>query len=202
MIQFFPGEEWIEIKTDHTFKFRYAVSNLGRMMSFTDRFEDGRILKGSSVEEYKIFRYKISRDGKIRNGHLFFHKLIAEAFLPKDSDELLYVIHLDYNRKNNHIDNLKWASAREMVEHSKKSPFVIEARKKRLEKMKGSDGHKLTIAQVKIIKKKLSDPNRKTRMKMIARQFGISEMQLYRIKSGENWGHILLDEKKPSSAAN
>jgi hypothetical protein len=27
-------------------------------------------------------------------------------------------------------------------------------------------------------------------MKQIADHFGISEMQLYRIKSGENWGHV------------
>jgi hypothetical protein len=40
------------------------------------------------------------------------------------------------------------------------------------------------------------DPNRKTRLKLIAKQFGISEMQLYRIKSGENWGHIKVPEKE------
>jgi hypothetical protein len=27
-------------------------------------------------------------------------------------------------------------------------------------------------------------------LKKIAEQFDISEMQLYRIKSGENWGHV------------
>ena len=40
------------------------------------------------------------------------------------------------------------------------------------------------------IKKMLANPNRKTRLRLIAKQFGISEMQLYRIKSGENWGHV------------
>ncbi len=25
---------------------------------------------------------------------------------------------------------------------------------------------------------------------MLAKQFGISEMQVWRIKSGENWGHV------------
>jgi len=42
-------------------------------------------------------------------------------------------------------------------------------------------------------KRKLLDPKRKTRMKIMAKQFGVSEMQLYRIKSGENWGHITID---------
>ena len=32
--------------------------------------------------------------------------------------------------------------------------------------------------------------NRKTRLKMIAKQFGISEMQVHRIKTGENWSYV------------
>jgi hypothetical protein len=31
-------------------------------------------------------------------------------------------------------------------------------------------------------------------VRLIAKQFGISETQLYRIKSGENWSHIKIDE--------
>jgi DNA-binding Xre family transcriptional regulator len=38
----------------------------------------------------------------------------------------------------------------------------------------------------------LSDPNRKTRLKIIAKRFGVSEMTLQRIKTGENWGHIKI----------
>jgi len=43
-----------------------------------------------------------------------------------------------------------------------------------------------------LLKKILLDPTRKTRMKILARQFGVSEMTLYRIKSGKNWGHIKI----------
>jgi len=41
---------------------------------------------------------------------------------------------------------------------------------------------------VRLIRKKINEG--KTRMKMIAKQFKISEMQLYRIKVGENWGWV------------
>ena len=34
------------------------------------------------------------------------------------------------------------------------------------------------------------DPKRKLTHKQLAEKFGVSEMQLHRIKSGENWGHI------------
>lgn len=48
----------------------------------------------------------------------------------------------------------------------------------------------LTQTQVMLLKKKLLDPNRKTRLKILAKRYGVSEMTLHRIKTGENWGHI------------
>ncbi|MHA7843264.1 MAG: hypothetical protein ACX93I_08095 [Winogradskyella sp.] len=49
---------------------------------------------------------------------------------------------------------------------------------------------KLSENNVRLIKKMLKNPNRKTRLKMIAKQFGISTTQLKRIETGENWGHV------------
>ena len=77
-----------------------------------------------------------------------------------------------------------------MLEHSKTSPYVIEAKKKLIEHRIKSNGTKLIETQVIWLKKKLLDPNRKTRLKIFAKKFGVSEMTLHRIKSGENWGHI------------
>jgi len=109
----------------------------------------------------------------------------------------VYVLHLDRKRDNDHIDNLRWATKAEMLEHSSKSPYVKFALKKQVQLLKkykeqGIAGGKLTSTQVMRLKKKLLDPNRKTRYKMLAKQFGVTEMQLYRIKSGENWGHIKI----------
>jgi DNA-binding Xre family transcriptional regulator len=43
---------------------------------------------------------------------------------------------------------------------------------------------------VKSIKKVLTDKNRKITIKKLAEKYGVSEMTMYRIKSGENWGRI------------
>ena len=82
------------------------------------------------------------------------------------------------------------ASCVEFTNHFMNSPLYEEGKIKSQNTRKKMDGNKLTSTQVIRIKKMINDPNRKTRLKIIAKQFGISEMQLYRIKSGENWGHI------------
>jgi len=90
---------------------------------------------------------------------------------------------------------LKWATKAEMLEHSKKSPYVIAAKKKQLAELNAKrkhQGNKLNSTQVMLLKRRLADPNRKTRLKIIAKQFGVSEMTLQRIKTGENWGHIKI----------
>ena len=46
------------------------------------------------------------------------------------------------------------------------------------------------MLKLKCSRKKLLDPNRRTRLKVLAKQFGVSEMQLHRIKTGENWGDL------------
>jgi hypothetical protein len=194
MVRFYYDELWEEFILPYNAKFRYAVSNYGRIMSFTDSIKEGTLLKGSTVGGYKIFRYKIFEGKKIKNGHFFLHKLVATHFLKEKTDDQIYVLHLNHEKTNNHYKNLLWANKLEMIEHNKKSPAVIKAKQQLIETNINRKGHKLTATNVLLIKKKIFDPNRKTRMKMIAKQFGISEMQLYRIKSGENWGHIKVDE--------
>jgi hypothetical protein len=189
-VRIYPGEEFKEIEVDYSVKLRYAVSNYGRMVSFADEIKNGRLLKGAKSEGYKVFRFKIYRDKKILNSHLFICKLVAQNFLPKTSDDQLYVLHLDYCRNNDNVKNLKWATEAERLVHSQKSPLVIEARKKRVEPATAINGHKLTVTRVMVIKKLLANPRQTTRLKMIAKQFGVSEMQIRRIKSGENWGYI------------
>jgi hypothetical protein len=192
MFRQFPGEEFKEIMIAEGLKMKYSISNRGRMVSYEDVFENSRLLKGSTADGYRIFRYKKQIDGKIYNKHVFIGKLIAKHFLPAAKEEETYVLHLDYVRDNDDFRNLKWATREEMLEHGRRSPHVIQAKKNLIEFNKNNDGRKLSVTKVIHIKKILANPNRKTRIKMIAKQFGVSEMQIARIRSGENWGHITI----------
>ena len=174
---------------------RYAISNYGRLVSFTEKIENGRLIKGTKQDGYRIWRYKFVSNGKFVYRHRFYYRLVAEHFLRKSSDDQIYVLHLDRKRSNDKFTNLRWATKEEMLEHSKKSPYVIASKQKHIQCLKAlrekkMDGMKLTMTQVMFLKKRLLDPNRKTRLKMLAKEYGVSTMTLHRIKTGENWGHI------------
>jgi hypothetical protein len=162
------------------------VSNYGRILSFKHEFKDGRILKGARSDGYPTLCYKTMVNGKQKSHCYFVFRLVADLFIPKTSEDQTQVLHLDFSRDNDKVDNLKWATKEEMMAHTRKSPNVIRAKSvKRV-----GYGLKLTSTQVIHIKKRLQDPKRKTRIKMLAKQFGVSEMQINRIRTGENWGHI------------
>ena len=80
----------------------YMVSNLGNVKNATTN----KILKQSANKEGYI-RLKIYKNGK-RYGK-YVHKLIAEAFLIND-DNKPNVDHIDNNKLNNNINNLRFAT--------------------------------------------------------------------------------------------
>ena len=198
-LRIYPTEVFKEIslgEDDNNLQLFYAISNFGRLISYKDNIENGRLIKGSKQDGYRMWNYRIyagTGDNKVFYRHRFLYKLVAEYFLPEPSVEQKYILHLNYVRSNDHVDNLKWATYEEMIAHRYHSPSVIAARKNQLALIaenRKHQGNKLTSTQVMFLKKRLLDPNRKTRLKILAKQYGVSEMQLHRIKTGENWGHI------------
>lgn len=190
MIRIYANEVFREIETEIPLTYRYAVSSKGRLISFSEKFTDGNVLKGSVSDGYKLFRYRMRVDGKPTTKAFFVYKLVAEFFIPKTSEDQKHVLHLDYVRDNDAIENLRWATYEEMLAHRKKSPHVIKSKQKLIEHNIKADGRKLTTTSVIRLKKILAKPNQNTRIKILAKQFGISEMQINRIKRGENWSHI------------
>ena len=83
--------------------------------------------------------------------------------------------------------NLKWATLETVSSHQQNSPEKIAYKKRQANK---TVGLKLTATQVKTIKDSIKNPKRKLTYKQMAEKYGVSEMTLYRIKSGENWGRI------------
>lgn len=184
IIKFFPREKWITIRGKRTpYGEKYAVSNYGRLIKYKDELKLGSPLRLSRQQGYPIWRYK--KDGVSK--HALLHKLVAKYFLSAPDKDQLFVLHLDYDKENNHYKNLKWASQVELTKHSFGNPAVIKAKKQMLKNIAGRYNTKLSEAKVRQIKSLLQKG--KT-LKEIAIKFNISDMQVYRIKTGENWGHI------------
>ncbi|KAA9356201.1 HNH endonuclease [Larkinella humicola] len=182
------NEKWVAINFEGVENPpRYEVSNYGRLKSFQNDTKEGTLINGSIIQGYRSLN--IRTGGKTINR--YFHKLIAELFLNRESPEQKYVIHLDHDKKNNHFQNLKWVTKEEMIEHNRTSPNILNR-----EIPRRTRNYKLTESKVKMIKKLLK--NEKNRLKMIAKQFGITHTQLNRIRSGENWKHVTIDDDVPS----
>lgn len=149
-------------------------------------------------QEIQILKKRLSNilavDLKARtiNAHFLVHRMVAQHFLPLPKESEIIVGHLDYNKLNNKVDNLKWMTQEENAKHQQGSPNVIAEKQKRLiEKRIINQGHKLTSTQVihiKLLLKKGKGP------KELAKKFKVSEMQIWRIKSGENWSHVTIPE--------
>ncbi|HZG26180.1 MAG TPA: NUMOD4 domain-containing protein [Chitinophagaceae bacterium] len=186
MIKKLPGEVWkpLQFSGWKQLRKKYALSSHGRVASYTeDILEDGKLLNGSLTTGYKTLN--LHRPGN--NGTLYIHREIAKLFLKKNSPKNKYVIHINHQKTDNSVKNLKWANLEEMIEHQQNSPSKIAYKQVQANR---TVGLKLTATQVKSIKKILSSKTRNLTIKQLAAKYEVSEMTLYRIKSGENWGRI------------
>lgn len=180
MIRNYWNEEWKVIDFDDNISEneKFKISNYGRIINC--KGEEDVLQKVTFINGYQNVPLKQKRNGKLTSRYI--HKLVAQHFL--DQNDGVCVIHLNYDKTNNRLENLKWATKREKEIHQFSNPEFKNI------KRKIPSNAKLTETKVKLIKRKINDPNRRTRLKMIAKQFGISEMQLHRIKTGENWGYV------------
>jgi len=186
MIKKHAGEQWKSLQFPGWKELRkkYAVSSHGRVASYTaDVLEDGKLLNGSLTTGYKSLN--LHRPNS--KGTIYIHREVAKLFGKKVSPKYRYVVHVNHDKLDNRAANLKWATQEEVAKHQQKSPAKIAYKKVQASRTLGL---KLNASQVKSIKKTLGDPNRKLTYKKLAERYGVSEMTLYRIRSGENWGRV------------
>ncbi len=162
----------------------YEVSNYGRIKSFCYDKLEGRIVKPGIIKGF--LNVSFLSDGKKKS--YLVHKITAELFVNKQSDEQDTVIHIDWNKANNHASNLKWVTKDEAY----KRMFQRIHEKRRNSKDKVITYSKLKADDVMQIKTMLS---RGIAQNVIAQLFCVSQMQITRIKRGENWAHVKVAER-------
>ena len=118
-------KEWKNIKGYEKF---YKVSNYGEVKSkrrVVYDFVDGEI-QPTYVTKEKIMKpfdngcgylcvSLVDESGNRKN--FYIHRLVADAFL-ENPNNLPQVDHIDYDRKNNKLTNLRWVTVKENAIHS------------------------------------------------------------------------------------
>jgi len=157
---------------------KFEISNYGRLKSL--KTSKAKIIRSSLLKGYRALIVKL-KSGKSTTKYI--HKLVAEHFIEKDNDLQQFVIHLDFDKQNNHVLNLRWVTKQTMFAHQKINPNYTRG---------AINNAKLSETDVMRLKMKLARD--KNKLYVLAREFGITHTQLNRIRKGENWKHVVIDE--------
>ncbi|MCD6180162.1 MAG: HNH endonuclease [Bacteroidales bacterium] len=188
----YDSEEWRrlnfkDLKPDEI----YEISNYGRLRHWSQKTNEFKIMKLSTVRGYRYFMWFKSVQGWDNKIKRIIHRLVAEEFCEHKNDKQIFVIHLDHDKGNNYYKNLKWVTREEMTQHNKSNPRVIESHLKRKGKITNS---KLTEADVIKLRQMVKSGDYK--LYKIAEHFGITHTQLNRIRSGKNWAHVKMPDEE------
>ena len=100
-------EEWKDIEG-----YEYEISKSGQVRNK----QTNKILK-NHFGKRGYYTVQLHKDKKVRM--YYIHRLIAQAFIPNPSNKK-FVDHIDRNRKNNSINNLRWVNSIENAQNNDK----------------------------------------------------------------------------------
>ena len=180
-VKVFWNEQWKKVDFGKPTKScDYHISNFGRIKSVDKVTKRERLLKGAKARGGLVMLNQKLKDNS--TGIVYIHRFVAENFLDRPSDsDLEYILHIDYDKSNNKVNNLRWATEEDWKAYQKANPH----HKGRPARTKN---YKLTETQVRLMKKMLL--RGKTKRKIIARKFGVSENCAYKIEKGIRWSHV------------
>jgi hypothetical protein len=164
---------------DESFEELYEVSNLGKVRKSTNQIRKYQEIKISVVTGYATFYVRLANG---RRSLKYLHRVLAELFLEKEKPNQQVVIHLDYNKLNNDLRNLKWADRNEQMLHQQHNPNIIHKGRKY--------GYKIKPEDVRTIFRLIQEEGRSKAE--VARKFNISPTQIRRILSRKNWDDVSL----------
>lgn len=181
-LKMLKGEHWKELKLKpNKNQKHYSISDLGRIASFKETLEEGMLLKARPTQGYPSVTIT-SAEGK---HNLYIHRLVGKYFCKQKSTKHRFVLHKDHKKENNKASNLFWATQDEQIAHAKKDPNVLKH-------ISPEKGLKLSADKVREIKMALFKSKTPPTLKKLAKKFRVSDMQIHRIKTGENWSHVRI----------
>lgn len=98
------------------FEHRYEVSNQGRVRNKTT----GKTLAPNVMRHGYLCAHLYDGKGRKSRQVRTIHQLVAQAFLPP-RNEAREVNHINFDRRDNRVENLEWVTRRENVLHAIKN---------------------------------------------------------------------------------
>lgn len=112
-------ELWLPVKGYEGY---YEVSNLGNVRSLgrlaSNKKVYGQVLSKRDNEKRSGYQEVKLKVAGIKPVNRKVHRLVAESFILNPND-LPQVNHIDFNVKNNNVENLEWCTAKENSDHSR-----------------------------------------------------------------------------------
>ena len=102
-------DEWILINCIAEGLSTYSINRLTLEIKNN---KTNRILKGCIVNGYRIINLNYK--------NYFYHRIIAQMFLP-NPDNLQEIDHINHNRLDNRLENLRWTRRRDNMMNITKS---------------------------------------------------------------------------------
>lgn len=114
----------------------YQISSKGRVFSL----HTNKILR-ASPDNYGYPIVRLSKHGQMKT--ITVHRLVAKAFLP-NPDNKKEVDHIDANRSNNNVKNLRWTTRRENA----KNPNSTKNYQEMAKRLRHWEGREKPIKQI------------------------------------------------------
>lgn len=159
-------EEWKEIPGFPS----YFVSNLGKIRGKTG------LLLSKSDDGYGYQRVGLRRKGFRKTTYAKVHRLVALAFIANPENKKT-VEHIDSDRKNNNVNNLKWATHFE----------------NNMARIKTGRGTKLNIRVARIIRNRAIQE--KLDINSLAKALRVSSTTIRMILNGKMYNEQLYQEE-------
>ncbi len=141
------------------------------------------IKKPQIIRGYRV--YKVFVNGKGKGRVLFEHRAMMLAFKFIENNQDFEIDHIDGDRANNKIENLRWCTREQNNQYTMDRGAFLKGVNHNMAKLSESD----------VLSIILSHKNKEMSIVGLSKKYSVTESHIQRIITGKSWKHLTkLDE--------